>query len=174
MSLSWITVSPTAPPVPPIRSADDEVFQKFKSVTSNLASFTAVHGSLYLSTYRVVFIEAPKSKEVMESIPLKQLSIPLHRWIQPTIGQPWFGPNYYEGEVRPTPGGGLQLGGGIILRAKFIFNEGGIERFHKALEAAFATARERQRLRGSTSVEDEPLPLYEDNGQGSGVPPQYA
>lgn len=103
---------------------------------------------------------------------MKQLSIPLARWLQPTIGQPWFGPNYYEGEVKPTPGGGLQLGGGIILRAKFVFNEGGIERFHKALEAALAIARERHRNKGP--VEEEALPLYDPIGEGSGVPPGYS
>lgn len=155
----------------PIPLAQDEQFTPFTSITSQLTSFTPVTGTLYLSTYRVVFIESPRPREVSETLPLKQLSLPLHRWSQPTIGQPWFGPNYYEGEVRPAPGGGLQLGGGIVLKAKFIFNEGGIERFHKALEAAYAAARERQRQKSSDTPED--LPLYEPEGAGPGVPPDY-
>lgn len=170
MSLSWITV--TASHAGPIKIATDEEFTCFPGITSQLSSFQAVTGSLYLSTYRIIFLESPRKSEVVDSIPLKQLTIPLQRWISPMIGQPWFGPNFYEGEVNPVPGGGLQLGGGIVLKAKFIFNEGGIEKFHKALESAYNVARERHRNRNTTV--DEPLPVYEDAGEGSGVPPTYA
>ncbi|CCG80864.1 protein of unknown function [Taphrina deformans PYCC 5710] len=159
MSLSWTTSTGFAQG--PTPASDDEHFTAFPSVTSQLTSFTPVNGTLYLSTYRVLFVESPKPNEVMESVPLKQLNIPLQRWVNPTIG-----------EIRPTPGGGLQLSGGIILRAKFIFNEGGIERFHKALEAAFATARERHRNRAAGAPEDI-LPVYESVGEGNGVPPTY-
>lgn len=170
MSLSWVTSTGSA--AGPSRMAEDEIFTTFPKVTSELTSFAAMTGTLYLSTYRVVFIASPSATQVMDSVPLKQLSIPLQRWLNPKVGQPWFGPNFYDGEVKPAPGGGLQLGGGITLRAKFSFNEGGVEKFHKALEAAYATAQERHRNRSAGAAE-EVLPLYESIGEGSGVPPTY-
>lgn len=171
MSLSWVTVEGGAN-LPPL-VLPDERFTAFPGITSQLSSFEPVNGVLHLSQYRVVFLQAPREREAMNSIPLKQVSIPLHRWLNPTVGQPWFGPNYYEGEVNPSPGGGLQLGGGIVLKAKFIFNEGGIERFHKMFQQVFIAASLRHQQRSATNQQDEPLPLYQDPGEGSGVPPEY-
>lgn len=170
MSIKWIA-SGGVSELPAI-VAPDEHFQTFSAITCELTSFEAANGTLYLSAYRLIFLESAQPAKASSRRALKQVILPLHRWISPTIGQPWFGPNYYEGTVRPSPGGGLDAIDATIIKAKFMFKEGGIEHFHKALEVAFTAARERQRNRASGAPEED-LPAYEPSEQGTGIPPTY-
>lgn len=164
---------------------------------------------------------------------MKQVSVPLGRYIDPVVVQPWFGANYYEGRIVPVAHGGLdnidvsapgagtlatntaapaaattaattaaitltnaiaaltgssssssnvhgdgtgsQTPGSSRMMARFAFNEGGIERFHKALEHAYSVARARHRDGGAQQrqQQEEVLPLYESAGAGAGIPPEY-
>ncbi len=62
----------------------------------------------------------------------------------------YFAPNYYTGQIVPVRGGGLEMPDDPDVKAKFTFNEGGVERFHQEYEKARAEM-------GQT----ESLPAYE-------------
>jgi len=128
---------PDAPPSQASSSGGSGGTRKLKDV-----------GRLWLTDQRLIFVSDGASKA-----PLQSLSVPLPSLLSTKFEQPYFGSNYLEVEIRPSPAGGLTEG----TKAEIRFKDKGLFEFVSVLDKT----RERAvYMRRQVADEEDGLPSY--------------
>lgn len=125
-------------------------------------------GTVYITTGRVIYIPAAPTPE------FKNFHAPILNFEDTHIGSGWFSASYWQGLVKPVPGGGIPPG---LPRAeiKLTFKDGGWSDFREAFQTIRDRLQHAEDIRAETGqiiAVDEELPQYEESPSNPPAPPR--
>ncbi|ORX59777.1 hypothetical protein DM01DRAFT_151005 [Hesseltinella vesiculosa] len=171
MSINWVTLHPdgrTPVPLPQEKMffTQDKVSLVLDCTQPNVypghgtSAKWAAHGEVTISNQRVMFIAQPSTPQ------FQSLNVPILKFKNWKLNQPWFGANNIQGTVIPVPGGGMETHGQLTLT----FQEGGAIEFTTILR----NLMERMAETSETPAHLEPLPQYQaSSSHDQDLPPNY-
>jgi hypothetical protein len=136
MSINWVMLDPSSGFVrlPGEKSVFKSSLRTSLAITtprsypgSNPLNINSSAGIAYLTNQRLVYLPTKPTPD------FQSFSAPLLNLHDSHITVPWFGPNAWQANVQPVPGGNLPSSHAAI-ELKLTFNEGGAPDFHSNFE----------------------------------------